>query len=157
MSHLKVILKNNQPQNITNDLGEEVALSAKEVLEKEVQSLEWKGEKVLPKFPKQRSNNFGYGQRFIATAPRQELIESATYGKDGNVTKDAVMGDWEMRLITPDSFDPSTLKYVAEIIESTPVEESPVVESPNEITALQGEQYLDSITINGRNGLEVVM
>jgi len=27
----------------------------------------------------------------------------------------------------------------------------------NEITALQGEQYLDSITINGKNGLEVVM
>ena len=30
-------------------------------------------------------------------------------------------------------------------------------ENPNEITALQGEQYLDSITINGQNGLEVVM
>ena len=29
--------------------------------------------------------------------------------------------------------------------------------NPNEITALQGEQYLDSITINGQNGLEVVM
>jgi len=27
----------------------------------------------------------------------------------------------------------------------------------NEITALQGEQYLNSITINGQNGLEVVM
>ena len=30
-------------------------------------------------------------------------------------------------------------------------------ENPNEITALQGEQYLNSITINGQNGLEVVM
>ena len=30
-------------------------------------------------------------------------------------------------------------------------------ENFNEITALQGEQYLNSITINGQNGLEVVM
>ena len=69
---------------------------------------------IYPDYP-QGYEKFGktIHERFIVTPPKQLVITPAEFDSEGNVTQEAVMGDWESKLVLPSGYDTSHLKTIA--------------------------------------------
>lgn len=74
----------------------------------DIRSIQMNGEPVYPNYPEgyevMGSNAF---DRFVVTPPRQLVVTPAEFDSEGNVTQEAVLGDWQSKLVLPAGYDVS--------------------------------------------------